>query len=51
MVGHVVSQMRLEGLRLSTRKANPEISPSVGMQPPSGFPRSKDGRCPRLPLN
>jgi hypothetical protein len=27
-------------------RTNPEISPSVGMQPP----RSKDGRCPRLPL-
>ena len=35
-------------VRLQSRKANPEISPSVGMQPPRGFPRSKDGRCPRL---
>ena len=31
------------GLRLSTRKANPEISPSVGMQPPRRFPCSKLG--------
>jgi hypothetical protein len=25
----------------NARKANPEISPSVGMQPPRGFPRSQ----------
>jgi hypothetical protein len=37
-------------LRLSTWKAIAEISPSVGTQSQRGFPRSNEGRCPRLPL-
>ena len=40
----------VDAMRDPGRKANPEMSPSVGMQPLRGFPRSKDGRCPRLPL-
>jgi hypothetical protein len=43
LVRLVVSAMRPERLRLSTRKADPEIRPSVGMQPPRRSPFSNVG--------